>query len=373
MSTTGITIVTSDDEKKKFLEFPYSHYQDDPHFVPPLRADQKKLIDTKKNPFYNNAEVALFIAEHNGKIAGRISATADYRFNEYHKSKVGHFGFFECIDHQPTADLLFRVAEDWLRDKGMEKVLGPASPGMMDMIGILVEGFDRDPYIMMPFSKPYYDQLIKKAGYDVDMELLAFIVDQSDIDWSRLGRAKEIVFKRNPGLSFRPINLKKIKEEVEIVRKIYNSAWAKNWGFLPLTKEEFAATAEEFKYILDPDVAHIAEINGKPVGFSISIPNLNVIIKGLKGNLYPFGIFKLLWGKKKIGQLRTVLMGVIPEFQGKGIEALLNHRTIEKGKVKGYDRSELSWVLGNNSDMIRVAERLGARVDKRYHMYSKEL
>ncbi|MCR9133699.1 MAG: GNAT family N-acetyltransferase [bacterium] len=373
MNTTGITIVTTDDEKKTFLEFPYTHYQNDPHFVPPLRLDQKKLIDTKKNPFYDNAEIALFIAEHNGNIAGRISATVDHRFNKYHNSNTGHFGFFECIDHQPTAELLFRVAEDWLRDRGITKVLGPASPGMMDMIGILTEGFDRDPFVMMPYSKPYYPKLIEACGYDVEMELLAFMISQDDVASDRMKRATEIVHKRNPGLSFRQVNMKRIKEEVEIVREIYNQAWKDNWGFLPLTKAELQSTADDFKLILDADVAHIAEIDGRPVGFSISIPNLNVLFKTMNGKLFPFGIFKLLFGRKKINELRTALMGVLPEYQGRGIEALLNQRTIERGKIKGYDRSEISWVLNNNVDMIRVAERLGAKVDKKYHMYTKAL
>ncbi len=373
MSTTGVTIVTTDEEKKKFLELPYTHYKNDEHFVPPLRIDQKKLIDKKANPYYLNADSVFFIAEHKGKIAGRISATVDRRFNKQHNTKTGHFGFFECIDHQPTADLLFRVAEDWLRDKGMEKVLGPASPGMMDVIGILTEGFDKDPYIMMPYNKNYYSKLIENCGYQVDMELLAFMITQDDVSIERMERAKKLVHRRNPGLSFRPVNLKKINDEVEIIREIYNQAWKDNWGFLPLTKEEFAASAKEFKMILDPNVAHIAELDGRPVGFSVSLPNLNVILKKLNGNLFPFGIFKLLFGKKKIRELRTVLMGVLPEYQGRGIEALLNQRTIEMGRIHGYDQSEMSWVLDTNKDMIRVAERLGARIDKRYHMYNKTL
>lgn len=373
MSTTGVTIVTTDDEKKKFLEFPYSHYKYDAHFVPPLRMDQKKLIDTKSNPYYKNAEAVFFIAEHEGKIAGRISATVDRRYNKEHNTKTGHFGFFECIDNQPTAELLFRVAEDWLRDKGMENVLGPASPGMMDTIGTLKEGFDKDPYILMPYNKSYYPTLIEKCGYHEGMELLAFMISQDDVSAERMERAKNLVHRRNPGLSFRSINLKKIKEEVEIVRNIYNKAWKNNWGFLPLTKEELQSTAKDFKLILDPHVAHIAEINGQPVGFSISLPNLNVLFKTMNGNLFPFGIFKLLMKRRKIGELRTVLMGVLPEYQGRGIEALLNQRTIEMGKVYGYDRSEMSWVLGSNKDMIRVAERLGATIDKRYTMYEKTL
>jgi len=373
MSMSGVTIVTTDDEKKKFIEFQYDHYRADEFFVPPLRMDQKKLINTTKNPFFNNAEIALFIAEHEGKIAGRISAVIDHRYNEYHGTKTGHFGFFECIDHQPTADLLLRVAEDWLKDKGMKEVLGPASPGMMDMVGFLVDGFDKDPYILMPYTKPYYEKLVVTAGYEQAMDLLAFIVDKDSVDIKRGERAKQIVLRRNPGLVIRPANLKKIKEEVEIIRLIYNETWKENWGFLPLTKEELAASAEEFKLILDPDFTHFAEIDGKPVAFSLGLPDLNILLKKMNGNLFPFGIFKLLFGRGKIKRYRTALMGVMPEVQGRGIDALLHQAAIEKGLKRGYTESELSWVLGNNPDMIRTAEKIGGRLDKTYRMFSKKL
>ncbi|RNC79394.1 MAG: GNAT family N-acetyltransferase [Balneola sp.] len=373
MSTSGVTFVNTEEEKKKFLEFQYDHYKADTYFVPPLRMDQKKLLSTEKNPFFNNAEMALFIAEHNGQIAGRISAVVDHRFNEYHGRKTGHFGFFECIDHQPTANLLFRVAEDWLKEKGMEDVLGPASPGMMDMIGFLVDGFEKDPYILMPYSKPYYEKLVTAAGYEQEMDLLAFLVDKDNVALDRVERAKQIVFRRNPGLVIRPVVLKEMDKEVEIIRAIYNDTWKHNWGFLPLTQEELAATAQDFKMILDPDFAHIAEIDGEPVAFSVGIPDLNILFKKMNGNLFPFGIFRLLLGRRKIKRYRTALMGVLPEVQGRGIDALLHQAAIEKGLGKGYTESELSWVLGNNHEMIRTAEKIGARLDKTYRMYSKKL
>lgn len=373
MSSSGVTIVTTDAERKEFVEFLYTHYKNDLYFVPPLRMDQKKLISTEKNPFFENAEIALFVAEHNGKPAGRISAVVDHRFNEHHNEQTGFFGFFECIDHQPTSDLLFRVAEDWLRDKGMKKVLGPASPGMMDTIGVLVDGFEKYPYIMMPYSKPYYDKLISEAGYRGAMDLLAYIIDKEMLSAERMERATEIVKKRNPGLKIRPVNLKKIKEEVEIVRNIYNEAWKDNWGFLPLTKAELADTAENFKLILDPDLAHIAEIDGKPVAFSIGIPDLNEIFRTMNGNLFPFGIFKLLLRRRKIKRYRTALMGVLPEYRGRGLDAVVTQAAIDKALARGIDTSELSWVLADNIGMQRVAERLGARVDKTYRMYEKDL
>ncbi len=373
MNTNGVTIVTTDDERKRFIDFPYQHYSETESWVPPLRMEVKKLIDTEKNPYFNNAEMALFIAEHNGKMAGRISAVVDHRYNEYHGTKTGHFGFFECIEDQETANLLFRVAGDWLKEKGMKDVLGPASPGMMDTIGLLVDGFDKMPYILMPYNKPYYQKLIEGAGYEPEMDLLAYVVDKDSLSMDRINRAIAIVNKRNPGLKVRPVNLKKIKEEVEIVRHIYNEAWKDNWGFLPLTKEELEATAKDFKMILDPKYAHIAEIDGEPVGFSIALPDYNQIFAEMNGKLFPFGIFKMLFGKKKIDRIRTALMGVLPEHQGKGIDAMLHQKAIENGLANEVYTSELSWVLSSNTNMIRVAERIGGRLDKTYRMYRKKL
>lgn len=373
MNTNGVTIVSTDDERKKFIEFPYQHYSDSDVWVPPLKMDQKKLIDTEKNPYFENAEIALFIAEHNGEIAGRISAVVDHRFNKHHGTKTGHFGFFECIDNQETANWLFRVASDWLRERGMKDVLGPASPGMMDTIGLLVDNFDKHPYLLMPYNKPYYEKLVKGAGFEEEMDLLAFDVLTKDIDTSRFDRALEIVHKRNPGLNIRPMNMKKLDEEVEIIGKIYNEAWKENWGFLPLSSEELQHTAKDFKMILDPDFAHIAEIDGEPIAFSVALLDYNQIFKEMDGKLFPFGIFKFLFGKKKINRLRTALMGVLPEYRGKGIDALLTQKAFIHAIERDIEGSELSWVLGTNTEMIRLAERIGGKLDKTYRMYRKEL
>lgn len=373
MSGTGITIVDTPSLKKEFTEFLYRHYQDDRFFVPPLRMDQKKLIDTEKNPFFNNAEIKLFLAEKDGKTAGRIAAIIDHRYNEHHGSKTGHFGFFECINDQHTANMLFRVATDWLRDKGMEDVLGPASPSMMDMVGVLVDGFYKHPFVMMPYNKTYYDELIKNAGLEKNMDLYAYMVDQDSVDNSRMERATQIVFKRNPGLKIREVNLKKMESEIKIIREIFNKAWAENWGFIPLTEEEFQAAGKDLKMIVDPAYAHIAEIDGTPVAFSVAIPDVNQILKDMDGKLFPFGLFKILLGKSKIDMVRTALMGVLPEFQGRGIDALLHQKAIVNGLENGVMASELSWILETNTTMIRVAERIGGRLDKTYRMYSRSL
>ncbi|WP_083750037.1 GNAT family N-acetyltransferase [Rhodohalobacter halophilus] len=368
-----VTYITSDSEKKEFINFPYSHYEDEKYWVPPLLIEQKKLLNTSKNPFYNNAEIALFNAEHNGKPAGRIAAIIDHRYNDFHQTKTGFFGFFECIDRQSTADLLFRVAEDWLREKGMKDVLGPSNPSMMDELGILVEGFDKYPTILMPYHKPYYDKLLSGAGYEKAMDLLAYLVTQDSVDRDRANRAMEIVKKRLPGISIRKIRLKKIKEEVKIIREIFNSAWKNNWGFIPLSEDEFDALAKDLKTIVDPDFAHIAEIDGKPVGFSVALPNYNQILKDMNGKLLPFGWLKILLNKKKINKIRTALMGVIPEYQGRGIDVLLHREAIENGLEKDVYSSEVGWILETNVQMVRVAEKIGGTLDKRYRMYRKDL
>lgn len=371
--TNGISLVRNKNQRKAFVNFPYSHYRDDEHWIPPLKSEQKKLVDTEQNPFYNNAEITMFLAEQNGQICGRIAAIIDRRYNDFHGTTTGFFGFFESIDDQSVADLLFKVARDWLSERGMTEVLGPSNPSMMDEIGVLVEGFDYDPSIMMPYHKPYYDRLITKAGLKKAMDLYAYRVTRQSVAMNRMFKAEEIVRRRNPRLKIRPIDLKNIDKEVQIVRRIFNKAWADNWGFIPLTEEELAETAKDFKMILDADLAHIAEIEDKPVAFSIAIPDLNQALKHTDGTLFPTGIFKLLWHRRNIDQVRTALMGVLPEHQGKGIDALLHKEAISNGLEKGYRSSELSWVLETNTNMMRVAEKIGGHIEKTYRMYGENL
>jgi len=370
-NTTGVTFVSTEAEKKQFLLFPYTHYKNNPYWVAPLISEQKKLLNPKKNPFFQRAEAAYFIAEKNGSPSGRVAAIIDHRFNDFHQTKTGFFGFYESVESQAVSDLLFRVAADWLRDKGMKKVLGPSNPSMMDEIGILVEGFEEYPYILMPYHKPYYDRLLTNSGFSKAMDMYAFEVDQSTVNRQRMQRAVDIVKKRNPGLTIREIRLKKIKDELQIIRHIFNEAWKKNWGFIPLSEEELNALGADLKAIVDTNVAHVAEINGEPVAFSIGLPDYNQVFRRMNGKLMPFGIFKLLYYRRKINRIRTALMGVLPEHRGKGIDALLHQKAIDN-KV-GYYASELSWILETNVEMIRVAERLGASKTKTYRMYEKKL
>lgn len=372
-STDSISVVTSREEKNKFIEFPYNHYSEDPYWIPPLYIEQKKLLDTDKNPFYNNAEIELFLAYHNDQLVGRIAAIIDHRYNSYHNSKTGFFGFFECIKRKKTADLMFRVVADWLKNRGMTEILGPANPSMMDEIGILVKGFDKYPSILMPYHKTYYDPLLKSVGLQKVMDLFTYDVNQDNVDRERMNRAVQIVKKRLPDLRIRKIRMRKIKDEIVIIRKIFNSAWKDKWGFIPLSEEEFSAMASDLKIIVDDNFAHIAEVNGEPVAFSVALPDYNEILRDLDGKLFPTGIFKILWNRKKITKVRTALMGVLPEYQGRGIDALLHREAIENGLKYNKYASEIGWILESNVQMNRVAERIGGDHNKTYRMYKKSL
>ncbi len=371
IESTGIYLVSDASERKEFLNFPYRLYQEQPLWIPPLMMEQKKLIDTAKNPFYETADLAMFVATRNGKTAGRIAAIHNKVYNEHHGTNIGFFGFFDCIDDQRVCDLLVKAVGDWFSERGIHEVLGPTSPGMMDVIGVLIEGFEHEPGLLMSYNFPYYDSLLKNAGMDKAMDLFAYRVNKQTVTLDRMARAADIVRSRIPNLTIREVNLKDFDHEVAIIRHIFNRAWAKNWGFVPLSESQFKYLAKDLKTIIDTDFAHVAEVEGIPVAFSVALPDLNQALKHINGKLLPFGILKLLYYARKIHQIRTALMGVIPEFQGKGIDALLHKQTIENGLAKGFDSAELSWILESNVDMIRVAERIGASVEKRYRMYTK--
>lgn len=371
IESTGIYLVSDAGERKEFLSLPYSLYKEQPLWIPPLMMEQKKLIDTGKNPFYETADLAMFVATRNGKTAGRIAAIHNKAYNEHHGTNIGFFGFFDCIDDQKVCDLLVKAVGDWFSERGIYEVLGPTNPGMMDVIGVLVEGFEHEPGLLMPYNFPYYDSLLKNAGMEKAMDLFAYRVNKQTVTLDRMARAADIVRSRIPNLTIREVNLKDFEHEVAIIRHIFNRAWAKNWGFVPLSESQFKYLAKDLKTIIDTDFAHVAEVEGIPVAFSVALPDLNQALKHINGKLLPFGILKLLYYARKIHQIRTALMGVIPEFQGKGIDALLHKQTIENGLAKGFDSAELSWILESNVDMIRVAERIGASVEKRYRMYTK--
>ncbi len=365
----GAAIVSSKTELQEFLDFPYNHYASDSAWVPPLKLLQSHAVDTRNNPFYNHAEIALFTARYNGRVSGRIAAIDNKAYTEYTGSDTGFFGFFDSIDHHETANLLFKVAGDWLKQRGLSNMIGPVNPSMLDEIGVLVDGFDIKPSIMMPYSKPYYDKLIKGAGLKKSVDLYAYRVTKDTVSLDRVDRAEQIVNTRTPGVTIRKINPRYLKREIGIIHKVFNKAWAQNWGFSEISYDEFYDLGKGLKKFIDTDVAHIAELDGEPIGFSIALPDLNQALQHMNGSLWPTGIFKFLYHKRNINSIRTALMGVIPEYQKRGIDVLLYGQAIRSGLKKGYIQAEMSWLLENNPDMLSVAHKVGGSHEKTYRLY----
>jgi hypothetical protein len=358
-----------------FIKLPFDIYGDDSSWVPPLISERKAFFDRKKNPFYRAAKTRLFLARRKGRYVGRIATCINFNHNEYHQEKVGFFGFFDAINDYEVADVLFKVAMITIKAEGMERMIGPANFSTNHEVGMLVDGFDSPPMIMMPYNKPYYIDLAEKFGLKKIKDLLAFRIDrQSEMD-PRLIRVAERIRERE-GIAFRTLNMKNFDAEVELLNDVYNQAWEKNWGFVPMSKDEFRHMAKDMKQIIDPDLVFIAEVEGKPVGFILSLPNINQALKFTNGRLFPTGLIKLLWHtkvKNKVDSVRIVTMGIIPEYRKRGLDNLFYLETFKVGPTKGYDWGEMSWILEDNAMMLRAAENMGGQQYKRYRMYGMQV
>ena len=359
---------------KQFVKFPFKINKDNPIWVPPLIVDRMDFFNKDKNPFYKRADVELFMAFQNGAPVGRIAACINHDHNDFHQEKMGSFGFFESVDDSAVAHALFDTAAEWLRQRGQTRIMGPLNFSTNHEVGFLVEGYDLPAVVMMPYNPPYYLKLAESWGLTKAKDLVAFKIDSSPGD--RIRRIAERVRKRH-NVEIRNLNLKDFDAEINRIRLIYNQAWSKNWGFVPLQEEEFAHIAKDMKMIIDPDIAFIAEIDGRPVGFSLSLPNIyEAQIHIRDGRLFPTGIFKLLWTlkiKKSIRSTRIITLGVIHEYQRRGIEAVFYIETYDRSVKNGYDRGEISWILEDNEMMIKAAQAMGSEQYKKYRVLEKPL
>jgi len=373
--TTNIIEVNDWKWKKRFIDFPHDLYKDDPNYVPEIFLGQKDLLSEKSNPFFQHAKVQLFLALRNGEIVGRIAAIRNGKYIEFYEKNAGFFGFFDVIKDYEVANLLLDTAVNWLKAQGLDTAIGPANFSTNDTAGLLVEGFDSPPVVMMTYNQAYYAEFLERYGFHKQMDLLAYRADhasvsQKSIDLSE--KLKERLAQR--GVTIRTVQMKKFKEELTPVREVYKAAWDKNWGFVPPTDAEFDHMAEGMKMVIDPDFGVLAEHNGRLVGFALAVPDVNTIaIKMKKGRLFPFGIFKLLLGKSKIKSLRVILLGILPEYRRMGIEGVFYAHIISKSKAKGYTHGEASWILEDNLMMNQALLNIGAKPYKRYRMYEKSL
>jgi GNAT superfamily N-acetyltransferase len=364
-------VLTRRDERA-FIKFQWVPYRGNPYWVPPLLMDRRKLIDRRKNPFYHHAELGLWLAERDGRIVGRIGAIVNHNHNGEHNEKTGFFGFFECLDDQETATALFEAACRWLKEKGMEAVRGPASPSVNDEYGLLVEGFDHPPVIMMPYNPPSYARLIEGAGFVRIKDLYAYDLDSRTVFSDKLIRGAEIVRKRT-GVTIRQIDMGDFENEVKRIRELYVRGWSRNWGEVPMTEEEFDSLSKDLKMAIEPRIALIAEIKGKPVGFGLTLPDYNqILIKNRRGYLLP-ALLRVLLFRKRIHYARVMVLGVLPEYQATGIGGVLFYETGRRSVEAGYTRGEAGWVLEDNLLMTRGAEMMNGKLWKRYRIYQKSL
>lgn len=376
MSTLTVRPVRSSGDRSAFLDVPYTLYQDAPHFVPPLRMDQKGVLNPKKNPFFEHGTLELFLAERDGEVVGRIAAIENGQHLAKYADGNGFFGFFDTVEDYEVAEALLNTAADWLRARGLTGVRGPANPTMNDVAGLLVDGFDRPPSILLPYNFPYYQTFLERWGMKRAMTMWAFYVHEAYINSDRMARGAAIVARRNPGITVRSLDPKRFDEDVAAAMRIYNQAWADNWGHVPYTEPEALHLAGEMKPIIEPDLFLFAELDGEPIAFSASLPNLNQALRHLpKGRLASLGLPKVLgtWKLGGVYEIRMALMGVLPEHRNAGLDALLIHHTIVNGRRDGYQAAELSWVLDSNKALTNSLDKLGCTRDKEYAMFEAAL
>jgi GNAT superfamily N-acetyltransferase len=360
-------------ELRKFILYPWRLYRGNRYWVAPLVSDQKLLLDPRKNPFFEHSELQHFLALRDGKVVGRISAIVDHNYVEFQKEKAGFFGFFECTEDPQVARALFRTAEDWLRERGMARMIGPTNPSTNDTVGLLADAFDQYPVLHMPYNFPYYPKLCEDAGLTKARDLYAYYMENTIAVSEKIKRVAELIQKRRK-VTIRPINMKKLfTEEIELIKTVYNDAWMPNWGFVPWTEAELEHTAKDLKKVVEPDMVLLAFVDGEVAGFILSLPDLNIALRHIRGRLFPFGLFKVLWHARKIDMVRTLAMGVRKKFQGLGLDALFYYESWVRGKKHGFNRGEMSWILEDNYAMRNPMENWGARIYKTYRMYGKEL
>ncbi len=368
-----IVPVTHKKQLKQFIMLPWKIYRDDPNWVPPLIMDMKNMLNRKKNPFFLHSEADYFLALKNGDAVGRIAAIHNRNHNAFHEENIGFFGFFECIDDPEVASALFQAAEDWARERGLEALRGPTNFSTNDTCGLLIEGFDSPPFILMTYNPRYYQPLIEQLGYQKVMDLLAYRYFEEQGMNERIQKIARLAQERE-GVTVRPLNMKTFWDELAVVKDIYNDAWSKNWGFVPLTDAEIEHLAKELKPVIDPELVLFAEVEGKPVAFSLALPDYNQALIKINGRLFPFGLIKLLYYSRKIDAARVFTLGVKQKYQKKrGIGPLLYLETFNRGTARGYRWGEFSWILETNKLMNGALQVMGAEVYKRYRIFEKSL
>jgi len=365
--------------RRRFIDLPYRLHRDNPCWVPPLRSAQAKLF-ARRTAFFEHAEMALFLAFRGRRAVGRVAAIHNFAHNAKHKDQVGFFGFFEC-EPQDTeaAAALFSHAEKWLADRGLKAIRGPVNPSMNSECGLLVEGFDSPPYILMPYNPPEYVSLIESCGFRKVKDLLAFPLRLEDVlpgteARDRLDRTVELIRRRRPDVSLRCLNTKNLWEEIRRFMSVFEEARRNNWGHVDITPAELREAASELRRVIDPELVIVAEVKGEIVGGCFAVPNINPALKAAGGRLLPLGFIRLMRAMRRLKEVRVFAIGVIEKYRLTGITPLLLYEVMCRGMKRGYVRGEASWTLEDNVLAIRnLTQIMNLKPYKVYRMYEKPI
>ncbi len=355
-----------------FIDYPYELFRDHPHWAGDLKKDVRHLLETG-HPFWRHGERKLFMAWREGRPVGRIAAIVNHAHNNFHGEKTGFFGFFDCAEDQEAAKGLFAAAEAWLRARGMDSARGPANPSSNETWGMLSEGFDFPPQVMMPYNPPYYLELAAAAGYAKAKDLFAFKCETSAVLPERFEKILARLNRDNKvTLDF--ADVKDLDRAIAEVKDVYNSAWEKNWGFVPMTAEELDDLAAALRPLLKPDYLYFARYEGRLAGFVLLLPDFNIALKHARGSLNALTLPPFLWRLRfRLNRGRLLTLGVKKEFRGKGIELLLIKQAVASAKKLGWEYGELSWTLEDNDLINKPIEAMGGRVYRKYRLFEKKL
>lgn len=370
MAVTVEKVVTKK-QTREFIKFPYALYKNDKNWVPPLIMDDYRKVNRKKHPFYQHAEAEFFLARRDGTVAGRIAAVHDSIWEQTHKEKAAYWGWFECVDDPEVAKSLFDASFDWARKRGCIRIIGPMSPNANDYIGCQIEGFEGSPVLLMTYNPAYYDNLIQGYGNRKWKDLVAWLMDNPEVP-ERLAKIMPRVESKG-GFTLRTVNMRDFKGEIKRFNELYNQFEQVNAVFTPMTPAELELMANDLKIAIDPSLVFFAEVDGKPVGVSLSLPDFNVAFKAAHGHLFPFGIFHLLTAKKRTKLIRTISMGVLKDHRNRGIDLSFYYHTFVNGKRKGYQGAEMSWVEEDNVNMTNTAMKIGGKAYRKYRVYEHAL
>jgi GNAT superfamily N-acetyltransferase len=368
----GIEVVAADRADKAalkdFIELPYGLYANYPHWVPPLRIAVKDLLNRDEHPFYKDAEAEFFLARQNGRTFGRVAAIIDRAHNRFHEENAGFFGFFECVDDIAVAEALLSAARQWVVSRGAKFLRGPVNPSTNYESGLLIEGFDSDPLVMMTYNPAYYPVLMDRVGLRKVKDLYAYESTSEKVHLEKIERASRRVLAKH-GVRVRPIDLKNFDSEVERVWEVYKAAWSRNWGFVPMSKEEFVLMGKDMKQILKPELVLIGEVENQMIGFALALPDVNQALKPAKGSLFPTGLLKILYYQRGIKSVRVLALGVVPEHRASGVAASFYATLVQNARKLGFGPCEMSWILEDNVLMNRSLEVMGAKRYKTYRIY----